>query len=163
MIDLSQCHGLRLGIGGPGLGTVRVGCRGLVCAGVEESLGQPALIGLVEEADTNLPSDALVTLEAVITQLGRHWARQVPIRRANLVMNASTAGWAHVWLDWRGNRLIHAEATPVQWPGVAPCSEDALVGVFGQQARRLLAVIDELVVFDRAYFEPPPKDEAPQD
>lgn len=163
MIDLSQCHGLRLGIGGPGLGTVRVGCRGLVCAGVGEWIGQPALIGLVEEAETSLPHDALATLEAVLVQLGRKWSREVPIRRANLVMNASTAGWAHVWLEWRGNRLVQAEATPIQWPGTAPCSEEALVGVFGQQARRLLGVVEELVVFDRAFFEPPRRDEEPQD
>lgn len=154
MIDLSQCFGLRLGVGNPTSGQVRVGCRGLVCAGVGEKLGQPALVGLVEEEVVTRPQDALPTLEAVVKELARQWNSRVPVRSANLVMNAWERGWWHVWLVWRGESLIQADATPVNWPDVAPNSEAALEGVFGQQARRLLGVVEEMVAFDRGYFDP---------
>lgn len=125
--------------------------RGIICIGVGAKSGLPPVVALCEAEDSTVGVPAMRSAGAVFSFLEHQWRLKMAVRKSNLVLLDQRGCWHHVGVQWQQARGIDW-TEPVKWPGQDAGCEDALIGVFGAQASRILGVLEEIVGGDRMHF-----------
>ena len=144
-LTLDNCFGLRLNVLEAAPLRIAAGARGIVCVGAGSALGMPTLVGVFDEPGTHGGEKASAGMAGVLRFLGHQWARRMNIRKSNVVHLDENGLWNHITPEWTDKGLSCVSWSPLTWISCDKGSEDALIGVFGMQARRILAVFDDMV------------------
>lgn len=144
-ITLENCYGVRLHVLDTSPLRIAAGTPGIVCVGAGSALGIPTLVGVFDETDVHGGEKASAGMEGVLSFLGHQWARRMNIRKSNLVHLDENGQWNHVVPEWTEKGLSSVSWSTIKWVHCDRGSEDALIGVFGIQARRILGVFDDMV------------------
>jgi hypothetical protein len=144
-VTLENCYGLRLSVIDTAPLRITAGKAGIVCVAAGSTLGMPTLVGIFDETDVYGGEKASAGMEGVLGFLGHQWSRRLNIRKSIVVHLDENGQWNHVLPEWSDKGISSLLWQPIKWVGCKKGSEDALVGVFGVQARRVLAVFDDMV------------------
>ena len=144
-VTLDNCCGLRLNVLDTAPLRIAASTPGIVCIAAGSAIGMPTLVGSFDETDVYGGEKASASMEGVLSFLCHQWSRRMNIRKSNVVHLDEDRQWNHVMPEWSDKGLASLTWSPVKWSHCDKGSEEALIGVFGMQARRILGVFEEMV------------------
>lgn len=139
---LEGCFAIRVHVPSVASQTVVAHADGILCIGVNARLGMPPLVAICDETNEHGGASATNAMEFVLNFLKSAWSLAVPICEANIVQLDSMGYWDLVRPEWRRDGPPDVRFLPLKWLEKAPRSEAALRGAFGDQAKRMLDVMN---------------------
>jgi hypothetical protein len=123
---------------------VTMGGSGLLCIGVPEAHGCPALVAICDETAAHGGASATNSMEGVLTVLESWWAGKVAVSRSNIIELDSLGQWDVVLPTWRGACIETVAFQAVKWVDCRAGSKEALLGVFGPMGAQVLHAMETM-------------------
>jgi len=139
---LEGCLAIRVHVPSVASRTVVAHADGILCIGVGMRLGMPPLVAICDETDAHGGASATNAMEYVLDFLKNAWYLKLPVAEANIVQHDSMGYWDLVRPEWRQSEPPGVRFLPLKWLETEPRSEAALRGAFGEQAKRMLDVMN---------------------
>lgn len=135
---------LRMRVDLRGAKVIKPDVLGIVCAGVFPQDGLPPLVVVADDSKNNHGMSLTNGVDCVLAHLSYCWGNGFPFTKANFVEIDSMGFFDHIVVSWEDKGQTPARFTPMRWPGAAPRTLEAFLGVYGIQGPRALKALKDL-------------------